>query len=381
MGGDMGFVSRLQENIRTVFTGKLEMGKTNLDALWNLALLRIDRKTEHPMPKEIPPLTKEEKRAVKEFYKPYVRFLTDRYHRYYTFKSGGKFYPEYLPEELYVMHVDRYFSRREESVFLDNKCYYYRLFSHVKQPELIGLRIGQTWLNQDLEPVSCEEIEALAAKEPEVVVKDAVQSEGGAGVTFLTEGTNRGDFRRRVSNAPGDLVVQKPIRQHPSYARLHRESVNTLRIVSLLTESEVKIYAVTLRVGAGGNRVDNGHYGGIFCGIEPDGRLKERAVFYSGEPVFCHPDLGYRFCDRQVPYVDKACALVKSAHPFAGHFRLISWDVAIDEEGEAVLIEANFSLGGIKGIQICDGPLFGSDTRKVLDEVFRGKKRKWTTWR
>jgi hypothetical protein len=58
-----------------------------------------------------------------------------------------------------------------------------------------------------------------------------------------------------------------------------------------------------------------------------------------------------------------------------GHFRMISWDVAIDEQGEAVLIEANLTLGGISDVQMCSGPLFGRDTKKILDEVFRNNRK------
>ena len=61
-----------------------------------------------------------------------------------------------------------------------------------------------------------------------------------------------------------------------------------------------------------------------------------------------------------------------------GHFRLVAWDVTIDEQGEAVLIEANLTLGGINDVQMCSGPLFGKDTKKILDEVFRGKRKATT---
>lgn len=63
--------------------------------------------------------------------------------------------------------------------------------------------------------------------------------------------------------------------------------------------------------------------------------------------------------------------MIKSIHPLIPHFRLVSWDVAICEDGEPMLIEANMRKGGINLNQFNNGPLFGDLTERVLDEVFR----------
>ncbi len=374
--------NQLIENIRCIITGNYIEGKTDLNTLCNLALARIDRRTVTPSVKGLPRLSREQRMQVKRLYGPYVKHMTDRYHRYYTHMSGI-FRPDYLPEELYVTQVDRYFSDRQEARFLDNKCYYYRLFSNVKQPEAAGMRIGGSWLDADLQPIAWKELRERLAGEPELVVKRAVNSQGGGGVSFIDGGNSRERLRRLerlIRGIPCDLVLQRPVRQHPELMRLHPESVNTLRIVSLLTEDRVKICAVCLKIGVGKERVDNGCHGGIYCGVRPDGTLRARGVLDNGHRVECHPQLGYRLADQKVPCLGKALALVRRAHSFMGHFRLISWDVAIDEMGEAVLIEANLSLGGINDVQITTGPLFGRDTRRLLDEIFEGKRKRWCTW-
>jgi len=75
--------------------------------------------------------------------------------------------------------------------------------------------------------------------------------------------------------------------------------------------------------------------------------------------------LGY-----QLPSYDKAVELVKKTHPRIAHFRSVSWDIAIVEDGTPVLIEANLCRGGIDLLQLNNGPLFGDDTKIILDEVF-----------
>ena len=72
-------------------------------------------------------------------------------------------------------------------------------------------------------------------------------------------------------------------------------------------------------------------------------------------------------------FLPVAVELVKKAHPLVPHFRSVSWDIAIVADGTPTLIEANLCRGGIDLLQLNNGPLFGKDTKKILDEVF-GKK-------
>lgn len=65
--------------------------------------------------------------------------------------------------------------------------------------------------------------------------------------------------------------------------------------------------------------------------------------------------------------------MVKFCHERMGHFRLVLWDVAIDEHGIPVLIEANLRNGECDFHQFNNGPLFGELTDQVLGEVF-GRK-------
>ena len=370
---------RLWNNVYAIVTGKYKIGEMDLNTLGDLALARINRKFETPSVKKCKPLTKEQKQQIHQLYKPYVRHMTLRYHRLYADKSG-KFYHNYMPEELYVTTIDRFYTDRTESMYLDNKCYYGQLFPGIKQPELIGMRLRDSWVNFNHELIPYEEIEKAMDQEGCLVVKQASGSEGGVGVFFL-DGDGKGEqLNKCLEQLHGDVVIQRAVKQHPQLAKLHKESVNTLRIVSLLTGNQVKVYSKALKIGVGANRTDNGLSGGIYAGINEDGSLREPGYYVSLVSVAEHPDSHYKIADQSVPCLPEAVELVKRAHACVPRFRLISWDIAIDEEGDAVLIEANFSLGAIGELQICNGPLFGEDTKKILDEVFSHKKRRLTTF-
>ena len=54
-------------------------------------------------------------------------------------------------------------------------------------------------------------------------------------------------------------------------------------------------------------------------------------------------------------------------------FKIISWDIGIDEEGDPVLMEVNLTMSGIFYNQLVDGPLFGgkTTTKEILKKVFK----------
>ena len=135
-------------------------------------------------------------------------------------------------------------------------------------------------------------------------------------------------------------------------------------------DGSVKIYSCVLRMGIGGSKVDNACSGGINCGICKDGRLKGVAYNQKGDKFMTHPTSNVKFDEIQIPNFDKVIEKVKILHPFIPHFRLVSWDIAIDEMNEPVLIEANLRYGELDFHQLNNGPVFGKDTKKILNEVF-----------
>ena len=124
-------------------------------------------------------------------------------------------------------------------------------------------------------------------------------------------------------------------------------------------------------MGIAGMRVDNASSGGVDCGVTENGMLQ--AVAHSktnGECYQKHPTSGIKFEGYIIPSYDKVIETVKYMHPQIPHFRLVSWDFTIDEKGDPIFIEANLNCGGLHINQINNGPLFGEDTKQILDEVF-----------
>lgn len=343
---------------------------TTFQKLRDSILISQRRKEHHDRVRMIAPkniLTKEQKAKIKDFYAPYGK-IDDWYHSFYL-QATGRFCVDYIPEDLHYCYIDPYFNDWRESVYMDDKCYYRRMFTGIRQAEEVASRIGGMWFVGDYEPITRQQLDQLLANEPEIVVKKAQGSEGGRGV-FFVKGVEFSSVEGKIRD---DIIIQRPIKQHPDLAAINTSSVNTIRLMSLLTDGSAKVYSGILRIGVGGSRVDNASSGGITCGITWDGKLRQYAYNAKGQRYETHPDTGVVFDGYRIPGFQKCLDQVQKLHVQIPHFRLISWDFSVDSDGEPLLVEANLHYGQLDFHQLNNGPIFGEDTKKILDEVF-GKK-------
>ena len=319
-------------------------------------------------------LTKDQISKIKEFYKPYKNVTTD-FHEFYTQKTG-KFYANYLPDDLYYCDIDMYFNNWHKGEIIDNKCYYERMFPKIKQPETFAYKINGFWYDKETTLISEEKVLLKSKEEKELFVKYATNSSQSSGVFYVDNSNNNisEQIEKIIKKDNRDIIIQKPVKQHKVLKSFNPSSVNTIRVLSLLTEQDVKIYSCILKIGANGEKADNIVRGGMTCGIKPDGFLKDIAYDSKGNKIEkVHPASKIEFSTVQIPKFEEICKTVKEAHKLVPNFRLVSWDITVDEDENVVLIEANLKYGELNFHQFNNGPLFGDDTKAILDEVFAKK--------
>lgn len=312
-------------------------------------------------------LTIEQKKAINNFYLSYGKVCTE-FHSFYTDKTG-LFSEKYIPDYIYFNKVNTHFNDNKVAKIIDNKCYYDIIFQGFKQPVKLADRKGGCWFIGN-QMMTLEQVLDKLCEEHAVFIKASTASSGGGGVKFIDKKScdnYKQQIKEVIERIGVDLVVQKPIVQHKDLSKLNESSVNTMRLLSVFRNGEVKIYSSLLRIGKANSKVDNGS---ISVGITSDGKLKEYGYYLTGERVTRHPGSGVVLKDYQLPSFDKAQELVKKAHLCVPHFKMVSWDIAIGEDSEPILIEANLSDGEVSFHQLNNGPLFGDDTREILNEVF-----------
>ncbi len=323
-------------------------------------------------------LSKEQVMEAVDFYKPYFN-INPLFHNYY-YCVTGEFHKEYIPHDIYHKFIDSYFNNSKKAAVLENKTYFPRMFPGISQPYALAFRINGIWLSNDYRLLDNKQLNKILSFEKNIVVKQADGSSGGKSVAFIE---SNGSVEKMLKEFYGavnkfesqrNIIVQRAIVQHKALAELNESSVNSIRILSLLKGNEVKIYSVVVRMGVSGAKVDNASNGGIFCGVCENGALKNVAYNTKGQKFNCHPNSGLHFETVTIPSFDKIISLIKRAHPMIPDIRMVSWDISVTEDGEPILIEANMGHGGLDFHQMCNGPLFGNDTEKILREIKQNRK-------
>lgn len=320
-------------------------------------------------------LTPEQKKQVDDFWGRYFPYLDYSTHAYLAEKTGH-FDPAYIPEGWYYMLFDRHWNNWDMALQLDHKCLYAKIFKDIRLIPDICYRMNGYWYDAQYTPISEQAALERIMQEKECFAKIANNSACGRGVHHLSPGDKHSaeDIRKLFLSIPADIVVQEAAKQHPVFAALNADSVNTVRSISYLRpDGEVIIYSRAVRMGVGHTKIDNLYSGGMIVGIDAEGKMKERAYNLQGDAFLSHPASGITFKDTRIPHIDKVDALVKKAHHCIPFFRICSWDTILDIHGEPHLLEANMKHGGVLVHQITNGPLFGADLPAMLEEVF-GKR-------
>lgn len=171
-------------------------------------------------------------------------------------------------------------------------------------------------------------------------------------------------FKRLLRN--NQLLIEEVADQHKDMAKLHPESVNTIRVISLRNKyGVVSIIGAIIRMGVNHNIVDNFHSGGIYAPIDMDtGKINGLATNKKEELFSVHPTSKIKLIGYQLPLWDKVLKTTIEAHNMIPELGYIGWDVFVNKKGEIGFIEANQYPGHVlyKQMKTKDGedilPLF-----------------------
>jgi len=154
------------------------------------------------------------------------------------------------------------------------------------------------------------------------------------------------------------MIVQNFVNQHVDMRLFSHNSLNTLRILTLLTKrGEVLILSALMRFGQGDAYIDNWSAGGVAVGIEIDtGKLKKNGYDKNGKVYQHEPLTGKPFDSLMVPEWGEVIGLSRKVQYSFPYYKLLGLDIAVTDKGEAILIEINGFPDIVMQEQAC-GPL------------------------
>lgn len=321
-------------------------------------------------------LTRAQKRETQEFYKGLIGKRIPLYCHRYFYTRTGVFTKEYVPNNIYHCELVPKANNHTMAKALGDKNLCDLLLPGARVPRTV-LKNTNGFFFFDGKPVSEQEAVALCSDLKDVIIKPSLKSKGSGVRKFQAEGgtTNLDGltvaqlFQRYGKN----FQIQECVRQHPRMAALNPTSLNTLRILTYRSGMEVLVVYAVIRIGRLGSEIDNQSSGGISTAIGEDGRLKKWAYGGYNENGIDHTDTGINLEGYEVPSFDKAIEMVKQLQLQLPYFNLVGWDIAIDEEGEPVLIEFNTNTG-------LSQSAFHSGMGKYTERIFRELWPRPNTW-
>lgn len=178
-------------------------------------------------------------------------------------------------------------------------------------------------------------------KNKKVVMAKAIDLCCGKGIEKLCYNNNL-DLKKTYNYLQQNkqFLIEEYVIQHNDMNTLYPDSVNTLRIVTLLKDSTVNIPFVGLRIGNFGNVVDNFNHGGLFVPIDENGIIEDSAIDKQGNLYDIHPYTNTKIIGYKIPLFSEALSLVKELALVIPQIKYTAWDIAITNKGP-VVIEGN----------------------------------------
>lgn len=285
-----------------------------------------------------------------------------------------------IPREVLRKDIIPFFNDKGMINSYTDKNFYDILFSEFNQPTTIIKNVRGHFFtnrNEHISPDDAKDI--LLNADTEYIIKSS-DIENGRTIRKLKVddgqfliNNNYLSFSELLSEYNHNFTIQKIIKQHDAMAKLHPYSVNTLRIVTLRWNNEINHLYTFCRFGVNKSIKDNAGQGGIVVGVKDNGEFMELGA-NRYKKVKKHPTTNILIKELdKVPNYDRCINLAKTMHKNILHQDFVSWDIAIEKNGDPIFIECNFYGSAIVNQIALERPLFGDLTDEILNEVYNKK--------
>ena len=162
----------------------------------------------------------------------------------------------------------------------------------------------------------------------------------GQGIFIIPQADKSKDWYSIVKE--NHMLVEQCIEGCDELQKFHPQSLNTIRVVTVVQDGTPKVFHSFFRVGSGDSVVDNAHAGGMFSQVNINtGILESEAIDVNGNRYAEHPDTGLTFIGFQIPKWNEIVKTCETAASILKGVFIVGWDVTILKDGTIELIEGN----------------------------------------
>ena len=257
------------------------------------------------------------------------------------------------------MWLVRTFNNKEDRLIFDDKARFNSVFNNY---------LHRRWLN--ISNCTFEEFKDFVAEESKFMVKP-LQGSHGIGIRIVDIGDYINLEALFLDLKVEQCIIEELIEQSEDLAEFNPSSVNTLRVVSLLSnDGKARLMTANLRVGHGNKHADNFHHEGIAALIDLEtGLVVTTGIDKNLKRYIVHPVSGKQIVGFKVPFWGRVKETVRQAAQVLPTVRYVGWDLTIGNKGEVIIVEGNAAADpdlSQMPDQIGKWPLFR--------EVIRGKQ-------
>lgn len=286
-----------------------------------------------------------------------------------------------IPLEICAGIVEPVLTPELYRAYYNDKNGYDILFSDFLRPETLLKNINGTYYDKNYEPLYNidELLESIANFYEKVIIKPTREA-SGRGVQLFKKingkfVNNNGHILSKNyldNNYKSNFIIQDVVKQSSFGAQFNESSLNTIRVVTYKSVKTGEIYVINaiMRIGAKGNCIDNAHGGGMFVGVDKNGKIGKFACNWLGETKKIFNGIDFENNEYIIPNWDKVSQFAINISNKIIHHNLVALDIALNENEQPILIESNIGGFGAWPFQFTNGSAFGEYTDEIMEYCY-----------
>lgn len=285
-----------------------------------------------------------------------------------------------VPMESAAIYIEPCLNDVLHETFLEDKNLYDTILGAENLPKTILKNMngffydgGHSFRGQN---IAESELSQLLAEYDSVVIKPTMATGSGRGVRvfyrthdeFVEKSGLILSIKMLNDLYGSDYIIQERMQQLDFMTMFNSCSVNTIRCMTYrsVKDDKVRFCNAVLRIGGKGKDIDNAHAGGVFCGIDKEGKLGNYVCNHLGQIHSSFNGIDFSRERRIIPDYEKVKDFAINVAGRIPYMRLLALDIMIDATGKPILIEFNHKYFSYWFFQFTNGAAFGEYTDEVI---------------
>ena len=299
--------------------------------------------------------------------------------------------PRILPEDICATIINPLLNPADTKPYFQDKNMFEKILPKQFLPKtIIRMVDGVLQDSEYLHILGCDLKNFLDNNTKEVnkiFIKPALDSSSGKGVIAFKRdlaenlinpdyGVFDENFINNYSKTTKNWIVQEGLSQDSYISQFNPTSINTLRLSTYrsVKDNASHVTSAILRIGKKGTDIDNAHAGGIFIGVDENGKLARFACDQFGNKYDCFNGLSFKNTEFIIPNFKEIKDFARSVADHIPYHRLLAQDICIKEDCTPCLIEYNIRAYSMWLFQFTIGPALGNFTEEIIEYCKTRKK-------